>query len=310
MVSFLAVGPAGAGDEAGGLRRETLRVGFTKNAFLHVNRNDVEAGYRVLAETVGRRRGYQVECSTKLFEDTEVLEQALEDGSLQMVVVDAWRYLGMNSRRLDPAFLSSEQGQVGRTYALLTRADSGLKTLADLRDKEVQLFEVANASLGGIWLTALLLGVGVDAPDTFFHRVESVGKPTAAVLPVFFGKKQACVVDAPSLAVIQELNPQVGKALRAIETSEPLSSALICLYNGSWRSDTFRQDLIQTVSELHLDPAGQQLLTLFRTDRLVRFEERRLDSIRRLRARVGDAGKGSPAGHVGARVTSNHVNGL
>ena len=35
--------------------------------------------------------------------------------------------------------------------------------------------------------------------------------------------------------------------------------------------------------EIHNDPAGQQLLTLFKTDRLVPFAEQHMAAVRRLR---------------------------
>ena len=45
-----------------------------------------------------------------------------------------------------------------------------------------------------------------------------------------------------------------------------------------------RADTIHSLSELHLDPAGRQICTLFKIDRMVPFEDSQLDTLRKLRA--------------------------
>jgi hypothetical protein len=115
--------------------------------------------------------------------------------------------------------------------------------------------------------------------------MESVGKPSAAVLPVFFGKKQACVVDESGFDVMTELNPQVGKGLQTVAVSEPLVDGVLCLNSSGWSSETYKQDVIKALGELHLEPAGQQILTLFKTDQLIPFQEKYLETARNLWAR-------------------------
>ena len=249
-----------------------------------MNQTDVEAGYKVLAQTVGRRRGYLVTAKVQVFDDAAEFESLLQDETVRLIILDAWRYLGMDTRQITPFFVSSEQGKVGKQYLLLTRQGSGLNTLTDLRGKEIVVYEVANTTQGRVWLETLLLENHCGTPEEFFARTDGVGKTTAAVLPVFFGKKQACVVDRASFELMKELNPQVGEKIQVLAASDPVVDSLVCLRNSGWPPGTFREDLIQTLTEFHLEPAGAQILTLFKTDRLIPFEETQLDTMRKLRA--------------------------
>ena len=221
LLAFLGSDSAWAGENNGGLKPEALTVAFTKTAFLNVNQTDVEAGYKVLAQTVGRRRGYLVTAKVQVFNDAAEFESLFQDKVVRLIIVDAWRYLGMDTRQITPFFVSSEQGKVGKQYLLLTRQGSGLNTLTDLRGKEIVVYEVANTTQGRIWLETLLLENRCGTSDEFFARTDGVGKTTAAVLPVFFGKKHACVVDQASFELMKELNPQVGEKIQVVDGFRP-----------------------------------------------------------------------------------------
>lgn len=284
--ALLWLAQAQAAGPGPGLTSESLSVGFSQAAFLNVNRNDAEAGLKALAETVARRLGYLVASKTQLFEEASTFEAALKNGTVNLAVIDSWKYLGMHIDGVaTPVFTSMEQGKVGKEYVLLTRRGSGLNTLADLRGKEIAEFEATNFTLGHVWLETLLLENRLGNHHQFFVSVESVGKPSAAVLPVFFGKKQACVVDSAGLELMKELNPQVGHALQIVAVSERLVDGILCLSNNGWTNEVFKRDVIRALGELHLEPSGQQLLTLFKAGQLIPFKEAHLETVRKLRQR-------------------------
>lgn len=262
-----------------------LRVGFGRSIFLGVNQNDAQAAFKAFLETVGRKRGYRLELRTEIFDDGPSLAAAIRDGTITLASIDSWSYLAMNLRgTAKPFFVSTEKAKPGKKYVVLTRQESGLKTLDDLRGKEIVELDSANANLGRPWLETLLLEHGLGTPESFFGAVEVVSKASAAVLPVFFGKKHACLVDQSGFEVMKELNPQVGKSLRVVAISETFVNNIICLSETGWSAEQYKADVVQALGELHLEPAGQQILMLFKSDRLLPFQEDYLDTVRRLRA--------------------------
>jgi hypothetical protein len=61
------------------------------------------------------------------------------------------------------------------------------------------------------------------------------------------------------------LNPQVKTRFRAVARSAPLAMPLIFAVKGAPHIATVKKVLLR----LHKDPVGKQLLTVFRTERLV-----------------------------------------
>ena len=268
------------------LERAPLHVGFTRSSFRNVNPSDAEAAFQVFTKTVGRQLGYDLDTSTRLFDSAATCETEVKKGSLTLVIVDAMEYLNMDIPDMEPAFVHYEQGVVLKEYLLLTRRGSGLNTLADLRGKDIVVLSSKSGAVSMNWLEVLLLEQGLPAKDTFFHKVEVVTKPSTAVLPVFFGSKPACVVDRLSYQIMVELNPQVDSILLPIVVSEPYLDSITCVTRSGFKTERARTDLWQSLLDLHLNPAGRQILTLFKVDQLVPFKEEYMKSVRDLRTKL------------------------
>ena len=263
---------------------EFFNVGITREAFRNVNPNDAAAAYTVFLETIGRRHGRHFKASTQLFDNPRVFEAAIRSGSLHLSVVGAWDYLSMHIDDVaKPMFVVTENWEVGRRYLVLTRRDSGLNALSDLRGKNVVKLDYAAVGAALHWLDTLLAASRLGPQDRFFANVEVVGKPSAAVLSVFFGKKAACVVDESSFKIMKELNPQVGVALQVVAISERFADILVCVREHGWPSDALKAETVQALADLPRDPGGRQILTLFKIDQLVPYRDEYLDTIRQLR---------------------------
>lgn len=262
-------------------KTEVLSIGLTRSAMINVNRNDMEAALKVLAQMIARKQNYQVDFQIQYFEDATGFAAAIRNGTVRIVITDSWTYLRMNLAADGiPCFVSLTQGETGKSYLLLTRTNSGLDKLEDLRGKNLSVYETVNTSLGRPWLETLVLQRQATSIESYFSHITSTSKPTTALLPVFFGKSDACLIDAASLAVMTELNPQVGKQLRVIASSLPLLDGMQVLSRNGWAgSEQLRTDLLRTISELHTEPSGQQLLTMFKTDRMAPFAETHLENV-------------------------------
>lgn len=289
-----------------------LHFGLTASTFRGVNPNDAEAALRLLAQTIGKQQGYSIATSTRIFEDTKSCETEINKGGLTLVILDALEYLSMNIPGMEPAFVHREQGVILKEFLLLVRRDSGINTLADLKDKEILLLSSRSGSLTTTWLDVLLRENGLEPSKRFFARIQSESKPSMAVLPVFFGTKPACIVDRLSFQTMVELNPQVGQKLKPLAVSEPYLDSITCI---PWKIKTTQQarlDLIRSLRDLHLEPAGRQIMTLFKVDQLVPFKEEYLTEVRQLWAKAIRFGLQPPASNDSAEtgVASAAVPGI
>lgn len=274
-------------DESMNHKNYTLKISCSKTAFLSVNQNDVEAMLKTLAQAVGRQQGLSVIASTRYYKDIHTFETAVRQGEIQLSIVDSWTFLKMEKDNFNgtPCFVSMAQGRIGKRYLILKRCDSEIKTLMDLKGQDLVVFGSANNSLGRPWLETLLLCNNVHSPETFFQSIKYVTSPIEAVLPVFFGKIGACLVDDTSFEIMTELNPQVGKKLKILKSSDLLVDGLVISSNAGWTgAEEFKKAAMKSLAEMHLQPTGQQLLALFKTDKLIAFSEEYLDTVRSLYA--------------------------
>jgi len=284
LLCWLAIALQSAAQQAA-LQPLSMHVGFTRSSFRNVNAGDATAAFRVFAQTVARKRGYQLDADAQLFDNSAACEAEIKKGAINMAILDAWDYLGMDLLPLmEPVFVHLEQGAIMKDYLVLARRGSGLTNLADLRGKDLTLLEGKGGDLSCAWLASLLRAQNLEPKESFFNRLDPVTKPSAAVLPVFFGTKTACLVDRAGFQVMAELNPQVGSNLVALAVSEPYLENVTCLSRSGWPSEQARQDVIQAIAELHLEANGRQVLTLFKLDKMVPFKEEYLNSARKLRA--------------------------
>ncbi|MCC7374902.1 MAG: PhnD/SsuA/transferrin family substrate-binding protein [Verrucomicrobiales bacterium] len=284
-LAVLASSLGRAADATGALRPFPLRVGITKFAFSNVNRNDAEAAFKIFSQAVARRKGYEVDSFVQVFDDIATFKEAVQSNTLSMIIIDSWRYLAMLPLTgMKPCFVSSERDTPGKRYLVLAQKDGPIQGMDDLRGKDVSEIDVNNTKLACWWLETSLRTRGLGTPETFFGRLEKAGRASSAILPVYFGRKSACVVDEIGFEMVKEMNPQVGSRMKIVQASEPLVDGLICLSDTVWPTPQHRQDVADALQDLHIDPAGKQILTLFHTSRLVPFEARHLEATERLKA--------------------------
>ena len=263
-----------------------LKVGFSRTTFLDLNPKDLEASFKVLVQTLGRKRAYQLEVETRIFENSGDFEAALKKDEIHVAIMGAWEYSGMDIRAaIEPKFVCMHNDQSLTESLLLTRRDGGLDSLAALKGKEVILLESSVSLLTVPWVDVLLADARLGPAKTFFSRVEMVQKPTAAMLPVFFGKRQACAVDRRDYETLTEMNPQLRSALQVIAASPPFLNIIVCLSRSTWASGKVKSDMTEALRDLHLEPEGRQILLLFKADQLTPYRESQMLAVRELRAR-------------------------
>ena len=131
-------------------------------------------------------------------------------------------------------------------------------------------------SLAEPWIDRALANAGLPEAGVLFGDVTHEMNVSRAVLPVFFRKADACLVTRNSFEMMCELNPQIRRRLELLATSACLVPSITCLRAGY--DSTYRPRIVEALGDLHKEPKGEQILSLFRVDRLVPFEPHFMDS--------------------------------
>ena len=259
----------------------SLRLGFASELMQGVGENDARAAMKVWAESLTKDGSVRAASDSLVCPGLECLTEALKAGTVDAVVVPTTTFLKLRSEvAFNRCVFGTIQGTVSDEYALVVRADSGFSKIEDLRGRALFLWEHYRMCLATAWLDTLLLEKGQKAVCEHFSLVTKQSKLTKAVLPVFFCKADACLVTRKGFQTMSELNPQVGQQLRVLTGSPGFVPSGFFFRAGYPQSE--QDSFVTELTRVHKKPSGQQILTVFQTERLEEHPASVLESAAKL----------------------------
>jgi len=247
-----------------------FRIAFSGTMFTNVNESDARAAVKVWAQTVAKEQGIKTDPDPSIITGTPAISQALKSNLVDAVGMTTGEYaLLSHELKLAPIFVTYVSGRIDAQYILLVHRDSGIETIDDLKGRSLGLYQNPRASLAPIWLDTVLFQKGFRPKAAFFGQVAHNNKLPHVILPVFFRQRDACLVTRSGFETMNELNPQIGKQLKIMASSPELVPAVFC-FRADY-SPPFKAKLFSGISELHTTPAGQQVLTIFNSERIEAF---------------------------------------
>lgn len=244
-----------------------LRIAFSSGMFTDVNENDARAAVKLWGQTVAKERGIETDPEARIFKDMTEMARALRTDSVDAVAMMIHEYDALSGEtRLASIFLTYNSGRMFEEYILLAHRDSEIETLGDLQGRSLAFHDNPRACLAPVWLDTILVRKGFKPAAEHLGRLSQARKLPKVLLPVFFRQNDACVVNRSGFETMVELNPQLGKQLKVIAASPPLVPAVFCL-----RADyapPFKSQLLAGLRDLHTTPAGQQVLTIFHSEKM------------------------------------------
>ncbi len=270
---------AGAGGR--GLRRTHLNVVASGKMLNSVNPNDLRAALKVWFETVGRQRGFLLDCRVDIVDSVSNLKARLQQKSVDVVIPGIGEYLELESSHLMVPILTmalNPNGGAAYSYVLLVNPDSNLASIAGLRGKNILLSSRVGSNTALAWTDVLLNRERLGRASSFFASVKEAAKAQACILPLFFGTVDACVVDEVNLNLAKEMNPQLSR-LKVLLRSRPMVESVIAM---PVEPHPYHAELLAAILSLNEDVLHRQLLMVFRTDRILRLQSSDLDPVREL----------------------------
>ncbi len=254
-----------------------FRYGYHLRAMQNIPIKDAEAAIKVWVDELSHEDS--LKSKVHLYKDLDPLIKDFQKGELDLISIDPLDYLvSMQEIEAELAFNPVKYGKKTNKYLLLVRSDSSFADITDLRGKKLVVLKGTHAGL--LFLNTLLLRHKQEETDKFFFAIDEKNKVLKVVLSVFFGKADACIVPEGAFKTMAELNPQVGKQLRIINSSEELI----------WGISLFHKDINEKLKEkikkitysLKERIRGEQILMLFKIEDIVQLEESSLDTLKNL----------------------------
>ena len=217
--------------------------------------------------------------------------EALRGNKLDIAFLTPASYvLAKNEANVRVALKSERKGSPYYYAAIITRADSGIKTLEDLRGKTFAFGDPLSTS-ANVFPRKMFHERGID-PVRDFKQILYSGGHDATVLAVLNGKVDAGATfanspDSNDTAWMRYLkNPEDVKKIHAIAFSEPIPADNLVI-NGNLDEPTAKK-VEEIFIELSRDAKGKQMLrNLYQIDGFVPATDKDYDSVRRAFAIAG-----------------------
>ncbi len=270
-----------AEDAAPPSRPTVINFAFSRSLFAGVNENDAQAAVKVYARTLAEKNGLTAGPGALVFEEAHAMAEALRQNRVDLFSLTAEEFFALEDEGLGgPLLLTSSQGGFTEEYVLLVREQSAIRNVADLRGRSVNVASDLRSSLALVWLEVLCQEHGLGPARQAFARLTRASKPTQVVLPVFFGKEDACVLTRNGWDLMGELNPQVKRQLRVVAASPPVVPTITCFRRDF--PERLKQRIVEVAEGSREEPSFQQLMSLFKTDQFCHQPLSALESTRAL----------------------------
>ena len=210
--------------------------------------------------------------------------EALRVNKLDIAFLTPASYvLAKNEANVKVVLKSERKGIASYYAAIITRADSSIHTLDDLRGKTFA-FGDALSTTGNIFPRKMFKERGID-PVRDFKQILYSGGHDATVLAVLNGKVDAGATyanspDGDDTAWMRYLkNPEDVKKIRAIAFSEPIPADNLVI-NGNL-DEAIAKKVEESFLQLSRDPKGKQMMRdLYQIDGFVPATDQDYDSVR------------------------------
>lgn len=259
-------------------QRRVLRIGFVPSE----NVQQVAQNAQPIVEILQKKLA--IEIQPLVATDYTGVVEALRANKLDLAFLSPASYvLAKSEANVKVVLKSQRKGSPYYYAAIITRADSGIETLEDLRDKTFAFGDPLSTT-GHIFPKKMLIEKGID-PIRDFKRVIYSGGHDATVLAVLNRKVDAGATFAnipggADAAWTQYLrDPEERKMIRAIAYSEPIPADNLVV---NANMDTGLAKRIEEIFlELSRDPAGKKMLRdLYQIDGFVPATDQDYDSVR------------------------------
>ena len=273
---FLCLCISACGDSRKAVK--TLRVGFVPAE----DAQQVMQNAQPLVEILHKELGMEIQPFVAT--DYTGVVEALRVNKLDVAFLAPASYVLAKNEANIKVILKSERKGIPFYYAaIITRADSGIKSIDDLRGKTFA-FGDSLSTTGNVFPRKMLKEHGID-PVRDFKQILYSGGHDATVLAVLNGKVDAGATyanspDSLDTAWMRYLkDPQDANKIHAIAFSEPIPADNLVISAGL--DEKVAKKVEEIFVQLSRDPKGKKMLRdLYQIDGFVPASDKDYDSVR------------------------------
>ncbi len=256
----------------------SLRIGFDVEALPDISRSDLEVSLKFWASEISSQANIPI--SVTFYDDqTQQLVSDFENGIVNYVFTSPIKFAKHFKREhLADGFISIQTGKRLDNLLLLTQRNAHIDGVSQLRQRNITL--LAKDELQEIYLSLLSLQTfGQDYPQNFRVTPPEINSHRL-ILQAFFKKTDAVLVSEAAFDLAKELNPEIGRVLQVIAKLVNVPRSVGYFHQAV--QEDFREEVIAKALKLQDYQRGQQIIEVFKGDKVDRTEVGDLENVAKL----------------------------
>lgn len=259
-----------------------MQVRVSRDFVIGLDPLDVLAAIQSLCDEIaaeyGRRHG-PTRARAELGAPIPDLARRLLSGEIDAAYITGYEYVQLR-RKVDVTPIASairNTGNATQTAKVIVRTDDPAQSIRDLAGRTF-VFQSRNSTVGYVYPRSLLLDQGLADLPEFFGRTVQVAKEKSALYAVLLGDADVASISSELLQVLTELKPSIGKKLRVLHESSPVTIGVLVMGPHMPREWVpIIHDLLCRAEDLR--PDIRETLRLIRLGRLRVAEDDHFESV-------------------------------
>ena len=280
-IIILSLGISFAQNSSNEKQPNQINLIISLNSFHNAKTEDAQAIAEILANHIKKLHNLNYQFEVKTPVSMEEIENAFgTDFDCSILTTEEFLNL-QNKLPLEPINTNYTNGNIGYKYLLLVNKDDNITDIRQLKNESINILARETQKAPFLWVEKLLRENGLKDYKKFFKSVSVDYKATNVVLPVFFGKINACIVTESSYNLLCELNPSIKSKLKVLQSTDNILLGMVCLNKNKKDKSSYSllKEIFPTLQE---NEYGKQLLYLFSADKLVPYKNEYLQNYLKL----------------------------
>lgn len=259
--------------------RGTETKGYLLDGMNDIRFKDTQLAFSLWTKEIALNENMNI--IVKYYETDEEIIKSFVNLEIKYIAMNPIFYL-KNTSSLDHLtkqyWVSQKTDKLYEKMVLLTKKDSGIKNLNDLKNKTI-ITRNGNY-LGELFLDKEILQELHISSSKHYEELTYTKRYSTAILKTFFGKSDACIVPEYALKLVGEMNPAVASALVPIVQSEYIFISSLALFHSStqdWMLKAFNEN----VANLNQSVRGQNILDLFKIKKIRKIEKKEVEPLKK-----------------------------
>ena len=248
--------------------RSVLRLAVSAETLAGANVNDARAAYKVWLREVRGQLGYDnAEAVPDIFIPSEDLIRSVRQGALDCYGVTALEFAKLVDLTDSDSLVIQDYLADGMEYLILVHSRSRFNQIADLKGAQVLSHLHRDMVLLPTWLRTMLAAHNLPAPENLFASLKFNNNLNQVLLPVFFHRADAACLARRSWETAVELNPQLGRDVRALAVSPKVIPIVFGFRRGT--TANARKSLIESIQHVTTIPGGREIVAMYQSSDVV-----------------------------------------